>query len=780
MEEEENSSSYLKFLKRALHLSKKYNLKFQRRLYEDLLDTHCYRQGENPFAIPEDSYLNYGDLNGLYDYTKRKCQDDSCENVVKYGYIYACYKLKKEKRKVILLMLLDEEYIKYNCKGEVHEKYEKKNIQFYEKNFYDVENLPGHSAGYYIMGKLCEKEAKNEWFNDAKKKKLIDIAFYCYYLCFKSCPFFFCAFKKLLKLHGNFYSNAMYTEVVEKFSKVYNFGVPFFQSWGVCSGEEDEEEQQDEYGEEDEEEYGEQDEEGYSEEDEDECGEEDMGECDGGEDIDAYGEEDTDEYDVENADEYDVENADEYGVENGGMHDADNGGMYDADDAKAHTTENADSHCDEKRGSHKEKTSHSDDTILEELEFGKETNRIDVKSAEFILSLIGEEEMKKSLSEWEKPLEEEINVITREEGSEYISNKAIVNLSTVGKLYYYFYVNDFRKCLGLIEEWEDRPIFSTCIYYVKGLCYFLLRNYEQAIFFFEKIHDIESFYTKHLPFLSTCYWHKADIDKIENILLSYEKKEVNEDFLCLIGNYFSLKNNKRVAAYFFRKAMRLNKFYEYAYILYSCEMKLLGNMRKAALALSKCLQINACNFKAHLLLSVILFQERNYELANVHLSLCLKLNSSDALVCMYCASIYNHQEKYETALLCLEHAQKNDYEGIDLFIMQGVIFLKMKRNEDALNSFSKAQKINPLCSYVKVLIAFALVMEKKFEKSKVEIKELILQKGNDVNINFLKDIYKCCNLKTVPHEGVLNKLELFLREGSFLESFSMLDNANQR
>ncbi|ANQ08678.1 Uncharacterized protein PCOAH_00031620 [Plasmodium coatneyi] len=755
MKEEENSSSYINFLKSALHLSKKYNLKFQRRLYENLLDTHCYREGVKTFVIPEESYLNYGDLNWLYDYTRRKCQDDSCDNVVKYGYIYACYKLKKEKRKVLLLMLLDEEYIKYKCKGEVHGKYEKKNIKFYENNFYDVKKLPGHSAGYYIMGKLYEKEAKNEWFNDTKKKKLIDIAFYCYYMCFKSCPLFFCAFKKLLKLHGNFYSNAMFTEEVEKFSKVYNFGVPFYQSWGACSGVEDDEDHDDE-DELLEEEDGEQDEEGYSEEEEDEFGEEDIGECEVVEDIDAYGEEDTDEYDVQNADLYDVENA------------------------ETHIMENADSHCDEKRTSHKERSTHSGDTILEELEFGKYTNGIDVKSAEFILSLIGEEEMKKSLSEWQNPFEEEINVITQDKGSEYISNKAIVNLSAVGKLYYYFYVNNFRKCLGVIEEWEDRPIFSTCIFYVKGLCHFLLRNYEQAIFFFEKIHDIECFYTKHLPFLSTCYWYKGDIERMEHILLSYEKKEVNEDFLCLIGNYFSLKKNKRVAVYFFKKAMRLNKFYEYAYILYSCEMKLLGNMRKAALALSKCLQINACNFKVHLLLSVILFQEKNYELANVHLSLCLKLNSSDALVCMYCASIYNHQEKYETALLCLEHAQKNAYEGIDLFIMQGVIFLKMKRNEDALNSFSKAQKMNPLCSYVKVLIAFTLVLEKKFEKSKVAIKELILQEENDVNINFLKDIYECCNLKTVPNEGALNKLELFLREGSFLESFSVLDNANQR
>ncbi|CAA9988826.1 anaphase-promoting complex subunit, putative [Plasmodium knowlesi strain H] len=753
MKEEENSSSYFNFLWRALHVSKKYNLKFQRRLYEELLHTHCYGQGENTVIIPEESYLNYGDLNMLYEYTKRKCQDDNCENVVKYGYIYACYKLKKEKRKVILLMLLDEEYIKYKCKQEVHEKYEKKNIKFYENNFYDVKKLPGHSVGYYIMGKLYEKEAKNEWFNDTKKKKLIDIAFYCYYLCFKSCPLLFCAFKKLLKLHGNFYSNAMFTEEVEKFSKVYNFGVLFYQSWGVCSGVEEEEEEADEddddgSDDEEEEEYGAHDEEGYSEEEEDEYGEEDLGECEGGEEMDAYDEEDTEEFEVENAD--------------------------------MHMTKNADSHCDEKRSFHKDKSTNWHDTIFEELEFGKDTKSIDVKSAEFILSLIGEEEMNKSFSQWENMFEGEINMIAGDKGTEYISNKAIINLSTLGKLYYHFYVNNFRKCLRLIEEWEDRPIFSTCIFYLKGLCHFLLRNYEQAIIFFEKIHDIECFYTKHLPFLSTCYWYKGDIDKIEHILMSYEKKEVNEDFLCLIGNYFSLKKNKRAALYFFRKAMKKNKFYEYAYILYSCEMKLLGNMRKAALALSKCLQINTCNFKVHLLLSVILFQERNYELANVHLSLCLKINSSDALVCMYCASIYNHQEKYETALLCLEHAQKNAYEGIDLFIMQGVIFLKMKRNEDALSSFSKAQKMNPLCSYVKVLIAFTLMLEKKFEKSEVAIKELILQEENDVNLNFLKDIYECCNLKTVPNERTLNKLELFLREGSFLESFGMIDNANQR
>ncbi|GAW81548.1 hypothetical protein PGO_103070 [Plasmodium gonderi] len=748
MNEEEDFSCYFNFLVCGLHLSKKYNLKFQRRLYEDLLDMHYYKGRVKNFVFPEESYLKYDNLKGLYNYTKGKCQDGNYENMVKYGYIYSCYKLKKEKRKNILLMLIDEEFIKYRCNNNIHEKYEKKDIHIYKKSFYDIKKLPGYSAGYYIMGKLYEKEAKSEWINNERKKKLIDTAFCCYYLCYKSCPFLVCALKKLLKLHGNFYSNVMYVEEVEKFSKLYNFGIPLYQlktygSFKRGNSERKMEEEEDEVGKWDEKEMKGREEREKNEEEWEEDG-------------------DT-QYCEENEDGYCDEVVDRCREEL----------------VQVHIEGTHDVQYDEKRILNIERTFDIGDIIFELLEFRKEENSIVVQDADFILRLVEEEEMRKFFAEWENLFERDIYAMIGDKECDFISEKGILNLSTVGKFYHYFYINEFRKCLELIDKWEDKPIFSLCTLYLKGLCNFLLRNYEKAIFFFERIHDIEFFYTKHLPFLSTCYWHEKEIDKIEHILLSYEKKEINEDFLCLIGNYFSLKNNKKLSADFFRKAIKLNKFYEYAYILYSCEMKYLGKIRKAALALSKCLQINACNFKAHLLLSTILFEERNYELANVHLSLCLKLNNSDALVCIYCASIYNHQQKYETALLCLEHAQKNDYEGVDLYIMQGVIFLKMKRNQDALNSFLKAQKINPLCSYIKMLIAFTLVLEKNFDKSKRMIKELILQNSNNINRNFLKDMYKCCNLKTVPNECILNKIELFLREGSFLEYLNIVDNSCQ-
>ncbi|SBT70801.1 anaphase promoting complex subunit, putative [Plasmodium malariae] len=586
-------------------------LKFQSRLYQDLLDTYYYRKNlrVKESIFPNETYLNYNDLNGLYNYTRRKCQAIRCENIMKYAYIYCCYKLKKEKRRTIALMLLDEDFIKYNCNNNKYEDYKKKNIKIYENNFYNVKSLPGYSAAYYLMGKLYEKEAKREWFNELKKNKLINIASYCYYLCYKSCPFFMCSCKKLLKLHGNFYCNSMYTEEVKKISKLYNFGTYIYQKHKFESSCKDDEE----------------------------------------------------------------------------------------DDGENKVIE-------------KKRNADFDNNILELIEFKEEIiNNIDIKNTEFILSLIKEDEIENFFLKWMNCYKDDVQVSIHEESNNFISKEGIHNLSIIGNFYYYFYVNNFKTCLLLIDEWENKPIFSIFLFYIKGLCYFFLRNYEKCAFFLEKIHNIDCYYTKHLPYLSTCYWYQKKENKIEYILTTYPKREINEHFLCLIGNYFSLKNNKNLAAQFFRRAIQLNAFHEYAYILYSCEMKYLGKRRKAAVALS-------------------------------------------------------------------EHAQKNDYEGIYLFIMQGIIFLKIRRNVEALKSFLKAQKIDPTCSFINTLIAFTLLLEKKFDKSKKIIKELVLQNLSSINIKLLKDIYKCCNFKILPNKSMLNKIELFFKEGSFLKNINMFDN----
>ncbi|CRH00652.1 anaphase promoting complex subunit, putative [Plasmodium relictum] len=649
----ESCLSYFHFLIIALHLSKKYNLKFQRRLYQDLIDTYCYKKKLNikKFILDNKFYLYYEDLNYLYKYTKEICKKGNSENLIKYAYIYCCYKLRKENSKVIVLMILDHDFIIYNCNNNLYENYKKKDLKIYENNFYDVKSLPGYSAAYYLLGKLYEQEAKKEFINEIKKKKLIDISFYCYYLCYKTCPFLICSFKKLLLIYNNFYSSK-YTEEIKKISKFYNFRIHIYGKWKYGSIKKQELHEQ-------------------------------------------------------------IRNSD------------------------------------------------FDNSVLELIELEDQINNTNIKNCEFIFSLIEEDKINNFFLNWIQILKDSNVPINSK--SKFISKEAIYDISTVGKFYFYLYSNNIKKSLFLLDKWENKPIFSIIVFYFKGLCYFLLRNYRKSAFFFEKIHDIECYFTKHLPILSTCYWHLKQLNKIEYILISYPKKEINEYFVCLIGNYFSLKNNKELSAYFFRKAMKLNTLYEYAYILYSCEMKNLGKIRKAVIALSRCLQINPCNYKAHLLLSIILFQYGDVELANIHLSLSLKLNIEDPIICIYSALLYDHNEKYETALLCLEQAQKNFYEGLDLYILQGIIFLKMKRNLDALNSFLRAQKIYPNCNYINTFIALALALEKKFEKSKKLVKEIVIQNSNHINRRLLEDINDCCTLKKIPNIYLLNKVEFFYK-----------------
>ncbi|VWU49201.1 anaphase promoting complex subunit, putative [Hepatocystis sp. ex Piliocolobus tephrosceles] len=689
--------SYVNFLIYGLHFSKKYNLKFQCRLYKELIDTYCYKNNvkieQNLYS--NDHYLKYNDLEKLFKYTKIKCKEDNCKNILKYGYIYCCYKLRKVKRINLVLMLLDKDFLKYSCYNSVFDSYEKKDIKIYTNSFYDVKNIPGYSAGYYLLGKIYEKEAKNEWLNDTKKKKLIDISFYCYYLCFKACPFYICSLKKLLALHGIFYYSSMYMDEIKKIAKLYNFTIDIYKKWkceiikNEKSGEESE--------------------------------------------LELELESDLDEYKTE---------------------------------------------LQQQEMLKKKRNTYFDNNILELVDLMYIKNNIYIENKEFILSLINVDLINSFFLDWIYQFKINIKKCMDIENKRSCMTKiGLHDLVTISKIYYYFYLNNFNKCLLLIEKYENEPIFSVCFFYLKGLCYFLLRNYKKTIFYFEQINDIDCYYTKHLPVLSTCYWYENNIKKVEYILTFYPKKEINEYFLCLIGNYFSLKNKKTLACYFFKQAIMLNTFYEYSYILYSCEIQYIGQMKKAVLALLKCLQINPCNFKAHLLLSVILYKERMYELSNVHVSLCLKLNHNDTLICLYCASLYNHNKKYETALLCLEHALKNNSQCTEVLIMQGIMFLKIKSNIEALNSFLKAQKIYPDSNYINTLVAITLVLEQKYNKSKRIIKEIIYNNTHNINKNLLKYIYNCCNLKIAPNECIINKIERFFKQENFYDNIEAYENA---
>ncbi|SOV11657.1 anaphase promoting complex subunit, putative [Plasmodium gaboni] len=791
MENDEHHRCYLNFFLNGIDISKKYNLKFQKRFYEDLIDSYCYKHKIN---IKENlrsswNYINYDNLNDLYIYSRRECENENCDNIIKYAYIYCCYKLNKEKREKIILMLLDEEFLKYNIKYDdnknnnnnkkkkkkkkkiylmnnkkndnnsdnnynVDDTYIMKNIKVYEERFYNVQCIPGYSVGYYLMGKIYEKEGRKEWFSEIRKKKLIDISFMCYYLGYKSCPYLICCLKKMIKLHSNFYFSVMYQEIVGKLSKMYNANIHVYKKLKCKSLiEKENDDYNDDYNDDDYDDY-----------------------YDDGDDNNDYGD---DRENGNNDDYYDgeyKEKMDDHKHNNKKKLEE----KYKDDDLNLKqmedllsNDENSDDFDEENKNDivnedgmiEKIRNMNFDENLLELIEMN---NSINIKDVSFISSLLEKEEIEKLFLNCMSNLNENIIPNIDNNKNKWLSDEGIHDLIIIVKVCFFFYLNKFEDCLLLIEEWKNKPIFSIYILYIKGLCYFYLGDYEKSAYLLEKIFDIECLYSKHLPYLSTCYWYKKDIEKIEYILLTYEKKEINEYYLCLIGNYFSLKNNKRLGTFFFKKAMKSNIFYEYSYILYSSELKHIGNINKATLVLLKCILINPSNFRAHLLLSVIFFNEGNINIANVHLSLCLKLYMTNPIICLYCACLYNYKEKYETALLCLEQAQKHNYKGPELFILKGMIFLKMKRNVDALNSFLKVQNLYPNCIYINTFISLTLTLEKKFDKAKKIVKEIFFENPYIKSTNtLLKDIYKCCNSKTLPSKCILNKIDFVLKQECF-------------
>lgn len=657
--------SYIKFLLLSVHLSKRYNLKYQIRLYEDLLDTYCHKNGItlNENIISVYNYICYDNLENLYEESKEICKNKESPNLFKYIYLYCCYRLHKENGRTLVLMFLDEDFLIHISLGSSYDTYKLKSLEIYERNLYNVNAIPGYSAGYYLLGKIYERSFKNMSINNMEEKeRLLNLSFHFYYLSFSSCPFLISAYKKLTLLYHRYYCDA-YVNNVKKLWRLYNYWTHVYMKWK----------------------YG-----NIKKEDEEEVNER-----------------------------------------------------------------------------NNEKTKKCIVQLLWDQKgyrSGKNDRRsIPLKTAFFILSLIDKESLNSFFQRYMEWIQDSQEERTQRIYSK-LSSSIIHDLHSLGMIYYHFYCNCVRDALEILNQWKNVPVLSIPILYFKASCFFHMRNYKRALFYFRKIQELDSGYTKHLAFLSSCLLHMGKSNQIEYLLYVYPKSKINEHFLCLLGNYYSLKEKSHKTLDFFKKSIELNALYEYPYIPYINELIKVENCKKAISLITKYLDIYPSNYKTHVMLSYILFQDGSRELSNVHLTISLLMNPYESLLFLYQSIWYAYYEKYETSCLCLEEAKQQNFEHRDLYLLQGVIYLKMKRTLDALQSFTKAQMRNTNDFYLLTLVALALVMEKKFEKAKVIIQNMILKNIHMMYKNILDEIYSACNKKVPPSIDILNQIEYVYKQ----------------
>lgn len=172
------------------------------------------------------------------------------------------------------------------------------------------------------------------------------------------------------------------------------------------------------------------------------------------------------------------------------------------------------------------------------------------------------------------------------------------------------------------------------------------------------------------------------------------------------------------------EALSHDPFYYQAYNLLGLAHLKLGNYDEAITSFKKCLDINPEFSEAHFNLAVAYenngLMERAKEAYRKSFSLNGNVQSGVRL-----ATIYLQQENPEGSLEIVRELLAEKKPSAELFNLEGIALNKMKRFEEAAESFQNALNIEPDNKVIMINLAVAWINNGEVEKAKIYLENLL-------------------------------------------------------
>lgn len=148
-----------------------------------------------------------------------------------------------------------------------------------------------------------------------------------------------------------------------------------------------------------------------------------------------------------------------------------------------------------------------------------------------------------------------------------------------------------------------------------------------------------------------------------------------------------------------------------------------GKLEEAAKAYKKCLKFRPQMAEAHFRLGYIYEQKGSLDEAITEYKRAYTLDKNPQ-ASMNIAEIYFKQEKLKQAL---EYAQKSLQEksSAGAYNLQGVLFNKLGKYLEAIESFQKAIEINPKNNFIKVNLGIAYFNNENYKKAQTLFKKIL-------------------------------------------------------
>ena len=213
--------------------------------------------------------------------------------------------------------------------------------------------------------------------------------------------------------------------------------------------------------------------------------------------------------------------------------------------------------------------------------------------------------------------------------------------------------------------------FQNSIFIINSLAisYYQLHEYETSLEYFEKLFQIDPNRYESCDIYSHILFIKENYCELSNLAYKcYQNDKYRPETCCVIGNYYALKGEHPKAVSFFKRAVKLDNSFLYAWTLMGHEYLEMKIISAAVESYRTAVDIDKNDYRAWYGLGQTYEIHQMYNFAIYYFIHAAKAKPNDSRMWTAIGLCYEKIDKKKEAIKCYEKAiEFKDKEGIALF-----------------------------------------------------------------------------------------------------------------
>lgn len=265
------------------------------------------------------------------------------------------------------------------------------------------------------------------------------------------------------------------------------------------------------------------------------------------------------------------------------------------------------------------------------------------------------------------------------------------------------------ECKAAVKHLEatipKHHLTSSWVQSLIGMSCYELREYENAVAIFKRVHEQEPHRLDYMEIYSSSLWHlqkEVELSALAQDLINQDK--TSPITWCVAGNCFSLHKEHETAIKFFKRAVQVQPDFVYSYTLLGHELVLTEELDKAMDYFRSAVVRDPRHYNAWFGIGTIYSKQEKYELAELHYIKALKINPQNSVILVHIGAMQYFMQKKEQALQTLNTAATLDPKNPLARFHRGSIYFSLGKHQEALRELEELKEIVPKESVVFYLI----------------------------------------------------------------------------